>query len=115
MDGCSLFALIACFNWSNLYIDGGLAYLDVGETVVKQQWVEDFVYISDLDPTHSTRYSESVSNSPQNPYGRLSVGYQIDFQHVSWSIEVQHTSSLATDRDRGVNSVQLRARWFPFR
>jgi hypothetical protein len=111
----SLHALIACFNWSNLYIDGGLSYQDVGVTVVQQHWVENYIYISDFAPAHTSRYSESARSPAENPYGRIALGYQIDFRHVSWSIEIQHISSLATDRDRGVNSVQLRARWFPFR
>jgi hypothetical protein len=56
-----------------------------------------------------------VSTYSENPYGRLALGYEIEFRHISWSLEVAHTSSLASSTDRGINSVQLRAHWYPFR
>lgn len=112
---CTIATLIACFSWSNLYLDGGMSYLDVGETVIEKRWVENYVYVADHEPTHSTRFSEVEARSPHNPYGRLSLGYQVELPSVTLSLELSHLSSIATNQDRGVNSISFKARWFPFR
>ena len=91
---CSLAALLACFSWSNLYIDTSLSYLDV-----KQIYEVDHV-----------ERSEYVS-----PYGGLAIGFSLPIQDVTFSLEASHISSIATSHDRGINQVSLRARWFPFR
>lgn len=96
MDGCSLYALIACFSWSNLYLDTGLIYEDV-------KYVE-------VNPV-----TLDVASVPSNPLGRASLGYELRFDSLSIALEASHTSSLATSADRGVNSISLRARWYPFR
>jgi hypothetical protein len=55
------------------------------------------------------------TDEARNPYGRFGLGYEINFQSVTWRIEATHVSSLATSKDRGVNSISINARWFPFR
>lgn len=97
---CSLAALIACFSWSNLYIDTSLSYLDVKQ--IYPHWEE----------TINQRVNRSEYLSP---YGGLALGFSLPIQEVTLSLEASHVSSLATSHDRGINAVSLRARWFPFR
>jgi hypothetical protein len=111
---CSLAALIACFSWSNFSIDAGLLYQDGGEHFTTRKIASAIVVdgsnVSQLDET-----SIRVSNEARNPYGRLSLGYQIDFHNVSWRLDASHISSIETSKDRGINSIAISARWFPFR
>lgn len=111
---CSLATLIACFSWSGFYIDGGLLYQDGGEHFttarVASTIVVDGANVSQLD----TRSTSSI-NAARNPYGRLELGYQVDFRNVSWRLYAAHVSSLETSEDRGINSIAISARWFPFR
>lgn len=111
---CTLATLIACFNLSGLYVDSGLQFQDSGveqvRDVSKYRWIpgdQDF----ELDSATTHRSSRDAAN----PYGRLALGYAVELPRVTLSLELAHVSSLATDSDRGVNSLQLRARWFPFR
>lgn len=108
---CTLATLIACFSWSNLFIDSGLLYQDAEIP---------YFYWKDVSPPPGngvveTAFVSAIGDESQNPYGRLALGYQLDLGNVVMSLELSHVSSLATDADRGVNSLQLRARWFPFR
>jgi hypothetical protein len=96
MEICSLHALIACFSWSSLYLDGGLIYEDI-----------KFVEINPV--------TLDVAAAPHNPLGRTALGYELRFQSLTVALEASHTSSLATNSDRGINAISLRARWFPFR
>jgi hypothetical protein len=96
LDGCSLFALIACFSWQNLYLDTALIH-------------DDAVYW-ELSPT-----TQQLSSVPKNPFGRAAIGYELRFSNLSLAIEGSHQSSLASGDDGGINSVAIRARWYPFR
>lgn len=111
---CSLAALIACFSWSNLYIDGGLLYQDGGEHFTTRNVASAIVVDGDRISQLDAMDVQSV-NEAQNPYGRLSLGYQIDVNNTSWRLELSHISSVATSEDRGINSVAISARWYPFR
>jgi hypothetical protein len=91
---CSLAALIACFSWSNLYIDTSLSYLDVTQEYV----------------VRDERRVEYLS-----PYGGLALGLTVPFKDIQFSLEATHISSVATNHDRGINSISIHARWFPFR
>lgn len=92
----TLHTLIACFSWSNLYLDGGMVFDDI-----------NYVEINPVT-------LESVAIE-RNPFGRASLGYELRFKSATFSIEATHTSSLATNADRGVNSIGIKARWYPFR
>jgi hypothetical protein len=107
---CTLATLIACFSWSNLYIDTGLLAQDA-----------EFPHMEQRTHTYALRSATETVTAPEvvmraaNPYGRFALGYQVELPRVTFSLEVAHVSSLATADDRGVNSLQLRARWYPFR
>jgi hypothetical protein len=111
---CSLFALIACFSWSNLYVDSGLLYQDGGEHYTTRH-IASAVVVDGSNISQMNALSIRTANTARNPYGRLSLGYQIDFGSMSWRLEASHISSVATTTDRGINSVAISARWFPFR
>ena len=93
---CTLATLIACFSWSNLYLDGGVLYNDI-------RYVE-------VNPV--TLETAAVE---KNPFGRAAIGYELKFRSVEFALEASHTSSLATNSDRGANAIGIRARWYPFR
>jgi hypothetical protein len=110
---CTLAALLACFSWSGLYIDGGLQYHDSGversETITRPLSIH--VPYVDLE-TEQVSYRQW--NDRRNPYGALAVGYEIEFRSVSMRLEFSHASSLATGDDRGLNSASFMLRWRPF-
>ena len=110
MDGCSLFALIACFSWSNFYVDGGLSFQD--SSAPHQEWTTQVTNLSGVTETIRTQYT---TDEPMNPYGRLAFGYQIEFKSVTFSLEATHLSSISSNQDRGINALGIRARWYPFR
>lgn len=108
---CSLLTLIACFSWSGLYLDGGVSYQDSSVP---------YFYFKDTSPPPHDGVIErssifSIGHDSNNPYGRLAIGYQLDFHQVLLSFEASHTSSLDTNEDRGINAIGLHAKWFPFR
>lgn len=111
---CSLHALIACFSWSNLYLDGGMAWADAG-VFIEQVRLDHAYTVGDTGQFAVTTTSTVYSHEARNPYGIVALGYQIDMKSVSWSLEASHQSSTQTGRDRGVNSIVLKARWRPFR
>lgn len=107
---CTLATLIACFHMSNLYVDTGLLAQDASFP-----HMETHTHVNTLPGAIETVTEREMTMRSANPYGRLAIGYGIDFRSVSLSMELAHVSSLATDSDRGVNSLQLRARWYPLR
>lgn len=106
---CTIAALIACFHLSNLYVDSGLLYQDSGVEQISNAY--DFYDGS----YHLMRNDGQFSHYGRNPYGRLAIGYQLQFSRVTLALEVEHVSSLDTGKDRGVNALGLKARWYPFR
>lgn len=104
---CTLATLIACFSWSGLYVDSEVTVLDRGvQTYINRDW-----WVRDGQWNERTR----INGRADNPYGRVSIGYQLQFPSVTLSFQAEHTSSLATTDDRGVNGLSIKARWFPFR
>jgi hypothetical protein len=110
MDGCSLFALLACFNWSGLYIDGGLQFNDY-DTL--RYGFSDSVTINGPGVSETISYQTAIPER-DNPYGRLALGYEVSFPNVSLRLEASHLSSVTTS-DKGLNAISLSARWYPFR
>lgn len=109
---CSLFALIACFSWSNLYLDTEISYQD--RSVPYHYWKDVSPTASDTGAVESA-YTSTIGADGQNPYYRGAIGIKIPFQSIDVMAEVFHESSIATNKDHGVNGIAIRARWFPFR
>jgi hypothetical protein len=106
----ALHALIACFSWSNLYIDGGLKFQDF--TVPRTEMRTTVNHGGNAIETVIAPYSWL---DDQNPYGQLAIGYEIRFTSVTWRVEASHLSSINTGTDRGVNAISINARWYPFK
>lgn len=107
---CTLYALLACFSWSNLYLDGAMSWHD---SELPHQVYETEVFTGPgLVETVTT---QRTTDDPLNPYGRIAIGYEMRFSSVSLAIEASHTSSVDTNEDHGVNAISLRARWYPFK
>lgn len=109
---CSIYALIACFSWSNLYIDTELTMLDRG---IEQFIYNEASYVFYGGEFHLTGHGVHADRDARNPYGKLAIGYEINFDNMTIALEASHISSLANDDDLGVNGITLKARWFPFR
>lgn len=108
---CSLAALIACFSWSNLYIDAQVSYQD--RAVPYHYWKD--VSPPPHDGIVETSYVSTISNENENPYLRNAIGLQLSFKAIDVSLEAFHDSSMSSDKDRGVNGLAIKAKWFPFR
>lgn len=110
---CSIWALVACFSWSNFYVMGGLSVND-GDVYAYHESVSHH-----FDGAVLVGESRAVSERRmrRNPFGTGAIGYEIEFsRRVSLNIELfRHTSSLRTGEDRGVNSAGLYLTVHPFR
>jgi hypothetical protein len=108
---CSLAALIACFSWSNLYIDNQISYQD--HRIPYHYW-------RDVSPPPSqngaveTAYVWTLGRENPNPYYRGAIGIRMPFKSIDVSAEVFRDTSISMD-GQGVNGLALRAQWFPFR
>lgn len=109
---CSLAALIACFSWSNLYIDAEISYQDL--SVPYHEWKYEGSSMSQGGLIEST-WRSTISYEDENPYGRTAIGLKLPFRTIDLSAEVFHESSVSSNKDRGVNGVAIKAQWFPFR
>lgn len=109
---CSLAALIACFSWSNLYIDAQVSYQD--RSVPYHEWAYEGTTTAPSGLVE-TMYRSTITNEDENPYMRNAIGLRLPFRKIDVSLEAFHHSSMSSDRDRGVNGVAIKAQWFPFR
>lgn len=109
---CSLAALIACFSWSNLYLDAQISYQD--RSVPYHEWAYMGTSTSAGGLVEST-YLSTIRNEDENPYMRNAIGFKLPFRAIDVSAECFHDSSMSSRRDRGVNGCAIRAQWFPFR
>ena len=110
---CTLAALIACFSWSGLYLDTGLLYSDRGEHWVVQQ-SNSLVVVDPIRTQTTHTLTTQRIDYRKNPYGRVALGFEINLDSVQLRLEAAHQSSVATTKDRGVNSIGLNMRWYPF-
>lgn len=108
---CALQALMACFSLSGIYFDSGISVQDYEPAYLHRF---DYQYI-DTGAVQETSWREEISHRSRNPYGRLSLGYELDFKSIRIALEAMHNSSIATKDDKGVNSLSLTMRWYPFR
>jgi hypothetical protein len=106
---CTLATLIACFSWSGLFIDTGIQFQDRGNAAYYQ-----FETWRLVDSEWVGEYFTQTADRPDNPYGKIGLGYAVDFGSVEIELEVHHTSSMSTGTDKGINSASLSMRWFPF-
>lgn len=109
---CSFVALIACFSWSNLYIDAQVSYQD--RSVPYHEWAYAGTSTSAGGLVEST-WRSTITAENENPYMRNAIGMKLPFRSIDISLEAFHDSSLSSNKDRGVNGFAIKAQWFPFR
>jgi hypothetical protein len=111
---CSLAALIACFSWSNLYVDAQVSYQD--RSVPYHEWAYAGTSTS-AGGLVETTYRSTISNENESPYMRNAIGFKLPFRKVDVYVDLYfHESSMSSKKDRGVNGYPaIRAQWFPFR
>lgn len=107
---CTIATLIACFSWSNLYIDGGLSYQD--SDFPRQ---ELRTHVNRLPGVIETVTQFETVDDPYNPYGRAALGYEFAFKGITFSAEAWYSGSFDDAGARAVKGVSLKARWYPFR
>lgn len=109
---CSIAALIACFSWSGFYVDGGLAYQDIGER--RQEWRYQTIQGNGVVETIGR---QEMVDDPKNLYGWGAIGYDVEISsYVRVYLEARHgNSSIATGRDRGPNFIGFGIEIRPFR
>lgn len=112
---CSWLALAACFSLNGLYVDYGAVWLKKYEREFDVT-VTRLTAFTDAG-AFNREYINSVLDSPdrliKNPYGALSVGYEMDFS--SYRIDAQLFHMESTSHDRGDTGAKINVRWFPFR
>lgn len=66
-------------------------------------------------PTRFDYWAHDI-NVTSNPYGTLELGLQTDYSsNLHFEIAARHASSIATREDHGINSLEIRVRYSPFR
>jgi hypothetical protein len=110
MDGCSLFALIACFNWSGLYIDAGVEYYDAP---LRSSLTHETLYRYD-GRNYSYGGATDAIDHYGTKYGYAALGYEFGGERLSFNLRLTHNSSFATSKDPGMNAISFGFRWRPF-
>lgn len=86
-------------NWlAGIYLSLGAAYLDTPPA-----------------PPCPACYWYYDINRVRNPFGVAELGYTHDWDNTSVDLAIRHESSVATSKDHGMNSVELRFKWRPFK
>lgn len=107
---CSIHALLACFSWSNLYIDGGLSYQDAD--FPRQEWR---THVNVLPGVTETVSQFETVDDPYNPYGRIAIGHEFNFRTFTVSAEAFYRGSFDDNGAPAVKGFTVRARWYLFR
>lgn len=89
----SLPSLLAAF-----YLQGGVAYYQERACV---------------QPGYTRHYDLT---KVKDPYGTMELGFQADpMRQLHVEIAARHASSIATHEDKGINSIEARIRWTPWK
>lgn len=116
---CTLATLIACFSWSNLYLNAGADYIRDREPRYIESFYGEPLYVLPAngdDPYLQRNMIREISRNErviESPYGRLSLGYEANIRN--WRIDVSafYQESTAVN-DRGEKGASVNVRWFPF-
>lgn len=104
---CTLQTLIACFSWSNLYLDGGLIYQD--SDLPRMEWR---THVNRLPGVTETVSQFETVDDPFNPYGRIALGHEFSFRTVTVSAEAFYRGSFEDSGAPAVKGLELKARWY---
>jgi hypothetical protein len=116
---CTLATLIACFSWSNLYLDVGADFIkDRGRSYSESSYGESLYVLpaNGNEPflqRNMIRQIDSIERDVFNPYVRPALGYEIDMRAVKLDFSVFYQES-ARVSDRGEYGASIRLRLHPF-
>jgi hypothetical protein len=116
---CTIATLLACFSWSNLYVDGDIQIRDADGVIYVRDSHALMTESGEL--IQSASQTRAVTAPARNPYGRIAIGLRVDFDTSIGKLELRlmelgHVSSLDTSEDRGFNYFKpLAFTLFPFR
>lgn len=116
---CSLAALIACFSWSNLYLDASTDFIRDREPRFTEAYYGESLYVlpTSGEPFLQRNMVREINRNERDidgPYGRAALGYELDLR--AWRIDVSafYQESLSIT-DRGEVGASVKVKWFPFR
>lgn len=117
---CSIAVLIACFSWSNLYLDVTTEVIDQPERRFTDTYYGESLYVMPINGTEPflqknvIREFDSADRLVSNPYVRPAIGYEIDTHNFRIDLSAFYQES-ARISDKGEVGAALRVRWFPLR
>lgn len=112
---CSLTALLACFSMSGFYVDASIIHSNKGAAIVVYDEAAFDTVIKGMPITVIYPLAR-IEENPRNPYGRISVGYDLQLsKSLAMRLDYSHESSLATNADRGEERITVGLTWRPFR
>jgi hypothetical protein len=117
---CTLATLIACFSWSNLYLDTATDFIKDREPRFTESFYGEMLRVMPVDGSESFLERNMVREINRNereifsPYGRASLGYEMDMHSLRIDVSAFYQESLAVS-DRGEVGASVKVRWFPFR
>jgi hypothetical protein len=117
---CSLATLIACFSWSNLYLDTTTDFIRDREPRVVESFYGESLYVMPVSggepflERNMIRELDTTERHINSPYGRAALGYELDLRSIRLDVSAFYQESLAVS-DRGEVGASIKVRWFPFR
>jgi hypothetical protein len=115
---CTLATLIACFSWSNLYIDTTAEYIEQRDRRYAESFYGETLHVfgsnGEFIQRNLVREIDSIEREISSPYLRASIGYELDANYVRIDLSAFYQES-AKASDRGEVGAALRVRFFPFR
>jgi hypothetical protein len=116
---CTLAALIACFSWSNLYVDVGADFIKDRDRQYTESFYGETFYVMPTNGNepflerHVIRQIDSIEREVFSPYIRPALGYEIDAGRMKLDFSVFYQES-ARVSDRGEYGASIRLRVHPF-
>lgn len=116
---CTLATLITCFSWSNLYLDATTDFIRDRDPRHVESVYGESLYVFPVNGNESFLQRNMIREISRNereiesPYGRMSLGYEVDLRNVRIDVSAFYQESLAVS-DRAEVGASVRVRWFPF-
>lgn len=117
---CSLAALVACFSWSNLYLETNTDFIHERTPRFTESFYGEDLRVLRADGGESYLQRNMIREINRNerevfsPYGRAALGYELDLRSFRFDFSAFYQESLAIS-DRGEVGASLKMRWFLFR
>lgn len=112
-------AFISCFSLSNLYLDATTDFIRDRDPRFVESFYGESLYVMPANgnqPFLQRNMIREISRNEreiESPYGRMSLGYEVDLRNVRIDVSAFYQESLAAS-DRAEVGASVRVRWFPF-